>query len=152
MNDVRQLLCDYILCPAHVGYVVEDLQGALTEAMRLYGIKPGSIRQVPSPDQPAETRFAFFEVGGLAFEYIQPCSEKFRELLFASPSGGGGINHIAWCVSDIHAAVAVLAEAGVRPGYVTPDGVISTGEKLMVYLDPNTTGGQLVELIQESQR
>jgi hypothetical protein len=31
---------------------------------------------------------------------------------------------------------------------VTPDGVVRIGEKKMVYLDPDTTGGLVIELIE----
>ncbi len=64
------------------------------------------------------------------------------------PSGGAGINHVAWRVDDIDAAVALLAERGVRPGHVTPGGVMTIGPKKMVYLDPATTGGLVIELIE----
>ena len=62
--------------------------------------------------------------------------------------GAGGINHLAWRVSDIELAVARLADRGIAPGYVTPDGIVQIGAKRMVYLDPATTGGLLVELLQ----
>ena len=64
------------------------------------------------------------------------------------PSGGAGINHLAWRVDDIDAAMDILAERGVQAGHVTPDGVITIGQRKMVYLDPETTGGQVIELIQ----
>ncbi|MEP5568849.1 MAG: VOC family protein [Halioglobus sp.] len=149
MTDATTILSDYIIAPAHVGFVVEDLESAVELARQLYGIDEDSIRYEPTPGVEAPTRFAFFTVGGLTFEYIQPCDDHYRELLFASPSGGGGINHIAWQVTDIDAAARVLAEHGVLPGYVTPDGVITIGRKRMLYLDPATAGGQLVELIEE---
>jgi methylmalonyl-CoA/ethylmalonyl-CoA epimerase len=150
MTEIPQVLQDYILGPAHVGFVVDDLATAMTQAKSLYGLADTDISYQPDPGQDAPTRFAFFAVGGLQFEYIQPCDEYFRQLLLAAPSGGGGINHVAWRVSDIQTAVALLASRGIVPGYVTPGGIIRIGEKQMVYLDPDTTGGQLVELIEES--
>ena len=150
MAEVTRVLRDYILAPAHVGFVVSDLAAAMAQAKRLYGLAEADISYQPEAGQDAPTRFAFFAVGGLQFEYIQPCDEHFRQLLLAEPSGGGGINHVAWLVRDIHIAVALLASRGILPGYVTPEGIIRIGEKQMVYLDPATTGGQLVELIEES--
>ena len=44
--------------------------------------------------------------------------------------------------------VDLLAERDIRPGHVTPDGIIAIGPRKMVYLDPATTGGQVIELIQ----
>jgi catechol 2,3-dioxygenase-like lactoylglutathione lyase family enzyme len=87
-------------------------------------------------------------VGDLEFELIEPCSEQFRTLLLGMPSGGAGINHVAWRVDDIEAAVALLATNGIRPGHVTPDGIIAIGPKKMVYLDTATTGGLVIELLE----
>ena len=67
------------------------------------------------------------------------------------PSGGAGINHVAWQVDDIEAAVAHLEAAGIYPGHVTPDGIVAIGDKKMVYLDPATTGGLVLELIEYPQ-
>ncbi len=149
MIDPSRILKDYILAPAHVGFVVENIDFAIEQACRLYGVSSDAVRYEPAPGVKAPTRFAFFSVGGLEFEYIEPCDEYFRELLLASPSGGGGINHVAWKVRDIESAVKLAASHGVIPGYVTPDGVITIGSKRMVYLDPASTGGLLVELIEE---
>ncbi len=69
-------------------------------------------------------------------------------MLLNAPSGGAGINHVAWRVSDIDAAMEVLAGQGIRPGYVTPQGVMTIGPRRMVYLDPETTGGLMIELLE----
>ena len=148
MTDVRELLCDYIEAVAHVGFVVPDLDAAVAQASRVYGLDATDISYVPQPGEESATRFAFFSVGGLEFELIEPCSREFRDKLLSMPSGGAGINHVAWRVTDIDAAVAALAQRGIHPGHVTPDGVISIGPKKMVYLDPDTTGGLVIELIE----
>jgi methylmalonyl-CoA/ethylmalonyl-CoA epimerase len=146
--DPLAVLAEYIESVAHVGFVVPDLAEALAQAQRVYGLKEGDIRYLPEPAEEAETRFAFFSVGGLEFEYIEPCSPEFRDKLLSMPSGGGGVNHLAWRVSDIDAALACLAESGIKPGHVTPQGVVCIGPKKMVYLDPDTTGGLVIELIE----
>ena len=64
------------------------------------------------------------------------------------PSGSAGINHMAWRVDDINAAVRLLASCNIHPGHVTPEGVVAIGAKKMVYLDPATTGGLVIELIE----
>ena len=153
MVEPAQLLRDHILGVAHVGFVVPDLQAAVANAMRVYGLTRDDITYVPAPgeEQPGEevlTRFAFYTVGDLEFELIEPCSEHFRQLLLNMPSGGAGINHVAWRVDDIDAAVALLARYDICPGHVTPDGVVAIGPKKMVYLDPATTAGLVIELIE----
>lgn len=148
MTEALDLLADHILGPAHVGFIVEELDGAIAEACRVYGVDPVTVSYQPEGDVEAPTRFAFFSVGGLDFEYIEPRDAYFRELLLSMPSGGGGINHVAWRVRDIEGAVALLATHDIVPGHVTPEGVISFGGKKMVYLDPATTGGLVIELIE----
>ena len=148
MSQALQLLKDRIIAVAHVGFVVSSLDEAVANAARVYGLEDGDVSYQPAPGVEALTRFAFFRVGGLEFELIEPCSEHFRWLLLDMPSGGAGINHVAWRVDDIEAAVEVLAGGGVRPGHVTPDGVVAIGDRKMVYLDPATTGGLVIELIE----
>jgi len=148
MTDPRQLLKDRIIAVAHVGFVVPSLDEAVANAVRVYGLAPGEVSVHPAPGEEGLTRFAFFRVGGLEFELIEPCSQQFRELLLGMPSGGAGINHVAWRVDDIEGAVALLAANGIHPGHVTPNGIISIGAKKMVYLDPATTGGLVIELIE----
>ena len=148
MTDTRKLLKDYIVAAAHVGFVVESLDEAVANAARVYGIAHSDVSYQPAPGEDALTRFAFFSVGGLEFELIEPCSEHFRQILLAMPSGGAGINHVAWRVENIEAAVAVLAANDIYPGHVTPDGIVAIGTRKMVYLDPATTGGLVIELIE----
>ncbi len=153
MIEPLQLLKDHILGVAHVGFVVPDLQAAVANAMRVYGLSSDDVTYVPAagdemPGVEVLTRFAFYSVGDLEFELIEPSSEYFRQLLLGMPSGGAGINHVAWRVDDIDAAVALLAGYDIYPGHVTPDGVVAIGPKKMVYLDPATTGGLVIELIE----
>jgi methylmalonyl-CoA/ethylmalonyl-CoA epimerase len=148
MSDVRAVLADYIEGVAHVGFVVPDLAEAVAQARRVYGLAEEDFRYVPEPGEEAATRFAFYSVGDLEFELIEPVSEEFRNILLATPSGGAGINHVAWRVVNIEAAVACLLEHGVKPGHVTPSGVVTIGAKKMVYLDPDTTGGLVIELLE----
>lgn len=152
MSDLPAVLADYIEGVAHVGFIVPNLTDAVAEARRVYGLAEEDIHYVPEPGEEATTRFAFYTVGGLEFELIEPVSDEFRKTLFATPSGGAGINHLAWRVRDIEAALACLLQHGIKPGHVTPQGVVTIGEKKMVYLDPATTGGLVIELLEYPTR
>ncbi len=146
--DISATLASQIIGPAHVGFVVADLEEALAQAAHLYGLSASDIERPEEAAGEVLSRFAFFSVGGLQFEYIQPCSPEFRAQMLGGACGAGGINHLAWRVRDIDQCMRLMSARGIRPGYVTPGGVIAIGERRMVYLDPNTTGGLLVELIQ----
>ena len=148
MKDVTEVLAARLLGVAHIGFIVQNLEDSLEQFTRVYGLDMNTVDFQPPGEEPAPTRFAFFSVAGLNFELIEPCSAQFKEQLLGMPSGGAGINHIAWRVDDIEAAVDLLAERDIRPGHVTPDGIIAIGPRKMVYLDPATTGGQVIELIQ----
>jgi 4-hydroxyphenylpyruvate dioxygenase-like putative hemolysin len=71
-----------------------------------------------------------------------------KAILHSAASGAGGINHVAYVVNDIDGALAVLAEQGIRPGHVTPDGVVDTGRTRIAYLNPSDTGDMLIELVE----
>lgn len=151
-GSLSQVLGDYLLGLQHVGHIVEDLEAAVAEFQRLYGVGDDAVRWEPSKDASLTdailTRFAFVTVAGTEFELIQPLAEPFVSLLNAKPSGSAGINHVAWRVSDVDAAMEALLRQGIRPGHVTPQGVVQFQHKKLVYLDPATTGGLLVELIE----
>jgi len=144
-------LAPHIIALEHVGYVVEDISEAVRECSRLYGIDASHVRIVPPLDvADVPTRFAFVKINdAVEFELIEPCSESFKTQLNNPASGPGGINHLAYRVSDIEAAASDLAAQGIRPGHVTPEGVVETGSSKILYLDPRDTGGVLIELIEK---
>ena len=131
----------HLLRPRHVGVVTEDLDALLARFGELFGLRPDEVQRVDGPD----TNFAFFTIGGLPYEVIQPVSPRFRKMLLAS---NRGVNHVCYDVDDLDAAVAAMARAGVRLGHVTPDGIVETPRSRMAYFNPDDTGGVLIELVQ----
>lgn len=130
----------------HVGYVTEDLDGMVARLAEIFDVDADEIVRVPADDDtPTDTRFAFLRLGDLQLEIIEPVTDRFRDVLLNS---GLGTNHVCFTVDDIDAAVAEMAARGVRPGHVTPDGVIQMPHQRMVYFDPGDTGGALIEFIQ----
>jgi catechol 2,3-dioxygenase-like lactoylglutathione lyase family enzyme len=148
MSTVKRVLKDYIIGLAHVGYIVEDMDKALANFKRVYGVTDSDIRIPADPPGELQTKFAFVVVHDTEFELIEPVSGYFKKLLFEMPSGLAGINHVAYQVSDIEAAAATLAQLGIRAGHVTPNGVVDFGPKKLIYLDPADTGGLVIELIE----
>lgn len=129
----------------HVGYVTEDLDGMVARLADIFGVGEDEVVRVPADDTATDTRFAFLRLGDLQVEIIEPVTDRFRDVLLKS---GLGTNHVCFTVDDIDAAVAEMATKGVRPGHVTPDGVIQMPHQRMVYFDPGDTGGALIEFIQ----
>ncbi|GLP96331.1 VOC family protein [Paraferrimonas sedimenticola] len=133
---------------AHVGYVVADIEAAIENSCRRFGLAPASVRWMGRDDPQALCVFAFIEVGGLEHEYIQAKRSPMLELLGEQPQGAGGINHVAWLVKDMNQSLQILKAQGVKPGYVTPDGPFELPDKFLVYLNPDDCDGHLIELIQ----
>jgi methylmalonyl-CoA/ethylmalonyl-CoA epimerase len=150
--SIQHTLKDYILGLIHIGHLVDDLDAAVASFKKVYGVTDDDIRLEPPtgviPPGGIMTRFAFINVNGTEFELIEPVSDYFKDILGKSPCGGAGINHVAWRVRDIDQCMSVLAAQGIKPGHVTPGGVVQFGPKKLVYLDPNTTDGILIELIE----
>lgn len=147
--SIQTVLSDYIIGLQHIGHVVTDIESSLRTFKRVYGVGDESIRRVPErPDDTTEALFAFVKVGDTEFELIQPLSEHFRSVVLEAPSGGAGINHVAWRVSDIDACLRLLQEQGIGPGHVTPDGPFGYANMKIVYLDPAACGGLYIELIE----
>lgn len=130
----------------HIGYIVLDLRQAIADFQRLFDLQEEDIRILPPFNLPADTRFAFFHADGLNFELIEPISDKFKDILFNS---GLGINHICFTVDNIEEAFAEMTRKGIRPGHVTPNGILTLPHQKMVYFNPEDTGGFLLEYIEE---
>lgn len=142
-------LKDFIIGLGHVGHIVADLDAALADFKRVYGVEDTDIRIPENPlGTEIMTRFAFVNVAGTEFELIEPVSDYFKDILFTMPSGLAGINHVAYWVNDIEAALLALKQQGVAPGHVTPKGAVDIGDKKICYLDPHTTGGLVIELME----
>lgn len=148
METAGRALKDYIIGLRHVGHIVNDLRASIDTFRVVYGLADSDITVLPPFDEPAPARFGLLDVGGVEFELIEPISEEMRATLTAVESGAGGINHVAYVVNDIDGALATLAAQGIRPGHVTPDGVVDTGRTRIAYLDPADTGGMLIELVE----
>ncbi|HSG45951.1 MAG TPA: VOC family protein [Anaerolineales bacterium] len=133
----------------HVGYIVQDLKQSILDFQRLFDLRDEDIHVIPPFGLPADSRFAFFHADGLNFKLIEPISDHFKEILFNS---GIGINHIYFTVDDIESAFAEMNRKGIRPGHVTPDGIITMPHQKIVYFNPEDTGGILLEYIEEIKR
>lgn len=147
-NKTKSLLTDYLLGIQHIGYVVDDIEKAIAEWQAIYGFADTEIVRIPVNPCDAPTLFALFSIQGTEIELIEPKQEPFLTLLKNSNSGAGGINHLAWRVTDLDAAYAELQRHGIHAGYVTPNGIVNFGSKKILYLDPKTTAGHLIELIE----
>lgn len=145
MSKLPAAVSRHITGMRHVGVVTEDLEALIARLQELFGVADADILRVPAPGEPADTRFAFFSIGGVPYEVIEPVSEHFRNILLNSNLG---TNHVCYNVDDLDAVVAAMAEAGVRLGHVTPDGIVDMPHARMAYFNPADTGGLLFEFVE----
>lgn len=129
----------------HVGVVTDDSAALIARLQAVFGLREADIVRVPAAGEPAESRFAFFSIGGVPYEIIEPVSAAMRTLLTGS---NRGTNHVCYNVDDLDAAVAAMAAAGVRLGHVTPGGILEMPHARMAYFNPQDTAGLLVEFVQ----
>jgi methylmalonyl-CoA epimerase len=129
----------------HVGYVVEDLDSSVEMFRKLFDLDEADIRYVTPDETGGQVAFAFISLGGIELEIIQPLTDTFRQMTGDTRQG---ITHFALEVSDIEQVLARIEKKGVRLGYITPDGVFDTGTKKIAYLNPQDTGGNLIELVE----
>jgi len=126
-----------------VGIAVEDLDAALELYARAFGILPVSRERVEQDG----VEEAMLEVGGVHLQLVQATRQD-------SPVGrfierrGPGLHHLGLAVRSLEDALEHLRSEGIelideepRPG---------GGGHLVAFVHPRSTGGILVELIEDS--
>src|SRR5690242_16135033 len=119
----------------HVGYWTDDLAAGINFYRVAFGAE---LREELRDDD--GTRYAFLAVGTATIELIEPGDK-------AALAGQSGLllNHLAFQVPDLDAALRDLAARGVRPASPAP-GVAHDGLRY-ISLDPGTTAGTPIQLV-----
>ncbi len=125
----------------HVGIAVHSLD----EASRFYrdalDLTPSETEEISQQ----KVRVAFFQMGEVRIELIEPTSDDSPIAKFLKRNGPG-LHHVAYRVGDLSATLRSLASAGVRLIDETPrDG--AHGMKI-AFIHPKSTSGVLTELCQ----
>lgn len=124
----------------HLGVIVDDIDAAIAGFREHLGL-PLSKTEVYA----GALDIAFLPCGETQVELIQPradddpAAEYLRE-------HGPGIQHVAFEVDDLEAALAEIAERGV--GVVGEAPRPGADDTVIAFLDPRSFGGILVELCQ----
>lgn len=133
---MRQLPLD------HVAIAVPSIARALPTYELLTGGTASDIETVPTQG----VQVAFIGEGIGRIELIEPTSPETPVGRFLQRRGPG-LHHLAYRVTDLVATLAQLKESGVRLIDEAPrDG--AHGRKV-AFLHPESTGGVLIELVQE---
>ncbi|MDH3308822.1 MAG: methylmalonyl-CoA epimerase [Acidimicrobiia bacterium] len=125
----------------HVAIAVADLDAALAEYLRLYGVHP-LYREVVA-DQGVEE--AMVPIGGSFVQLLQPLGSDTPVGRFMERHGEG-MHHVAFAVDDIDKALDELREQGAR----LVDQVPRPGGRgaRIAFVHPAQLAGTLVELVE----
>lgn len=125
----------------HVGIAVSDMAEAVKVYADILGMKLAGTETV----EEQKVKTAFFPIGDTEVELLESTSPdgpigKFIE------ARGAGIQHLAFRVDDIEAALAELKAKGIRMIDEKPR--YGAGGAKIAFIHPKATGGVLVELCQ----
>lgn len=122
----------------HLGVIVSDLEDAVRSFTEQLGLTLDHTEQYGD-----ELDIAFLPCGETLVELISP---RIREGSNADylREHGPGIQHMAFAVDDLDAALVELAERGVEALNDAP--MPGAGGMRIAFLDPRAFGGVLVEL------
>ena len=125
----------------HLGIAVKSL----TAAKAIYQ----KLGMTVSPEEVVEAeqvRVVMVPVGEARLELLEPTSENSVIAKFIAKRGEG-LHHVSLRVPDLSAAVARLKKDGVR--LISEDIKIGAGGHRYVFVHPSSTGGVLLELVEE---
>jgi LAO/AO transport system kinase len=125
----------------HLGIAVPDLEAAVAFYQTL-GLA-ATHRETIDAEQ---VRLAMLPAGDSRIELLEPTAPDSPVGRFLEKRGPG-LHHVALRVPDLHAAVERLRASGARLLNEPREGA---GGHLYVFVHPASTGGVLLELIQES--
>jgi catechol 2,3-dioxygenase-like lactoylglutathione lyase family enzyme len=149
VEEKRMKMHELITGLRHIGVIVKDAEKSMNLFKHLLDVEDKDIKVVSTEVTRGESVFSFIPAGGIELELIQPISEHFAKLVGNPPEG---INHLAFTVKDLGAAVALMQEKGVRLGHVTRDGILDMGRSRVAYFNPEDTGGILIEFVEPVEK
>ena len=128
----------------HIGIATNGIDEASAFWRETLGVEIDSTEEVEEQG----VRVAMLAVGESRIELLEATHEKSPIAKFVEKRGPG-IHHIALRVGDIRAALNSLKASGARLIDETPR--IGAGGCLVAFIHPTTTGGVLVELVEDNK-
>ena len=126
----------------HIGIAVKDLDQAMKLYQEAFGIKPSIVYE----SSYTNAKIAFFPIGEVRVELIQPINPDSVVGRFLEKKGEG-IHHISYRVKDVDGSLAELERKGVQ--LIDKKSRQVRENERVAFLHPKSTNGVLVELIQE---
>lgn len=128
----------------HIGIAVRSLEATISYYEKALGLKCEHREEVVSQ----QVRTAFFNVGEVHLELLEPMSPESPVAKFLEKNGEG-VHHVAFASTDIRGQLAQAAAAGCRLIHEQP--IVGAAGKLVAFLHPKSTHGVLTELCAPNQ-
>jgi methylmalonyl-CoA/ethylmalonyl-CoA epimerase len=122
----------------HLGIAVRSLDETVPVYEKALGLRCEHREEVASQ----KVRTAFFDVGGVHLELLEPTSPESPVARFLAERGEG-LHHIAFRTDDIAGQLAQAGRAGVR--LINPTPIEGAAGQLVAFLHPQSTHGVLTE-------
>lgn len=122
----------------HIGIAVHSIEEAVPFYENVLGLKCEHIEEVSSQ----RVKTAFFEVGDVHIELLEPTDENSPVAKFLEKNGPG-VHHIAYASDDVSGQLEQARVAGCRLINETP--VDGAGGKQVAFLHPKSSFGVLTE-------
>jgi len=126
----------------HIGIAVKNLEATLKFYEETLGLKSAGIEVV----EEQKVRVAFLPIGDTEVELLESTEEDGPIAKFIAKNGEG-VQHMAYRVDDIVAAIVEMKEKGVRMIDEKPR--YGAGGAQIAFCHPKSTSGVLVELCQK---
>lgn len=125
----------------HIGIAVKNLEESLKFYENTLGLKATGTEVV----EEQKVKVAFLPLGDSEVELLEATSEDSPIAKYIEKNGEG-VQHIAYRVENIEAAIAEMKEQGIRMIDEKPR--YGAGGAKIAFCHPKSTGGVLVELCQ----
>ena len=123
----------------HLGIAVRSLDETVPVYEKALGLRCEHREEVPAQ----KVHTAFFDVGGVHLELLEPTSPESPIAKFLADRGEG-LHHIAFRTDNITGQLAQAASAGIR--LINEKPFEGAAGKLVAFLHPKSTHGVLTEL------
>ena len=128
----------------HLGIAVHDLDESVEYYENSLGLHCHGREKVDSQ----KVKTAFFEIGDVHLELLEPTSEDSPIAKFLEKNGEG-IHHIAFRTDDIDKQLDQASKSGVKLIHEVP--FEGAANKLVAFLHPKSTHGVLTEFCMEKK-
>ena len=128
----------------HLGIAVRNLDKSVEYYENSLGLSCHGREEVASQ----KVKTAFFEIGEVHLELLEPTSEDSPIARFLDKNGEG-IHHIAFRTDDIEKQLNQASGSGVKLIHEVP--FEGAANKLVAFLHPKSTHGVLTEFCMEKQ-